>query len=209
MGFFDVVNMHIAEPRRIAIVLPGEQREPTCPARGRGRPKCWPAMRVHAPGTKHGAKSANMENEMSLGPWKMTGLAALVAAAATLATAGGASAVTPAMAGLAAASGTAQSGQLVRVGVSVTINPWWWGRPRYRVRRPGYRYFYGGYYYARPWWTLRAPAVVVPVPVPAPRAYGYTRAHVRWCFAHHRSYNPATNRFIGVDGRRHACRGPY
>jgi hypothetical protein len=25
--------------------------------------------------------------------------------------------------------------------------------PRYRVKRPGYTYYYGGYYYARPWWT--------------------------------------------------------
>ena len=25
--------------------------------------------------------------------------------------------------------------------------------PRFRVKRPGYTYYYGGYYYARPWWT--------------------------------------------------------
>jgi hypothetical protein len=25
--------------------------------------------------------------------------------------------------------------------------------PRYRVKRPGYSYYYGGYYYAQPWWT--------------------------------------------------------
>ena len=25
--------------------------------------------------------------------------------------------------------------------------------PRYKVRRPGYGYYYGGYYYARPYWT--------------------------------------------------------
>ncbi|MFL5258236.1 MAG: hypothetical protein ACJ8AS_00670 [Hyphomicrobiales bacterium] len=26
--------------------------------------------------------------------------------------------------------------------------------PRYRYRRAGYGYYYGGYWYARPWWTL-------------------------------------------------------
>jgi hypothetical protein len=26
--------------------------------------------------------------------------------------------------------------------------------PRYRFRRPGYGYYYGGYWYARPWWTV-------------------------------------------------------
>ena len=26
--------------------------------------------------------------------------------------------------------------------------------PRYRYRHGRYTYFYGGYYYARPWWTL-------------------------------------------------------
>jgi hypothetical protein len=25
--------------------------------------------------------------------------------------------------------------------------------PRFRVKRPGYTYYYGGYYYSRPWWT--------------------------------------------------------
>lgn len=25
---------------------------------------------------------------------------------------------------------------------------------RYRTRRGGYSYYYGGYYYARPWWTI-------------------------------------------------------
>jgi len=26
--------------------------------------------------------------------------------------------------------------------------------PRYRYRRAGYGYYYGGYYYARPWWGV-------------------------------------------------------
>ena len=35
--------------------------------------------------------------------------------------------------------------------------------PRYRVRRPGFGYFYGGYYYPRPWWRMGpGPVVVLP-----------------------------------------------
>jgi hypothetical protein len=26
--------------------------------------------------------------------------------------------------------------------------------PRYRAKRSGYAYYYGGYYYSRPWWTI-------------------------------------------------------
>ena len=26
--------------------------------------------------------------------------------------------------------------------------------PRYKYRRPGYGYYYGGWWYARPWWTF-------------------------------------------------------
>ena len=29
--------------------------------------------------------------------------------------------------------------------------------PRYRYKRPGYGYYYGGYYYQRPWWTVGVP----------------------------------------------------
>src|SRR5262245_39036898 len=25
---------------------------------------------------------------------------------------------------------------------------------RYRAKRPGFAYYYGGYYYSRPWWTI-------------------------------------------------------
>ncbi|MGF7159090.1 hypothetical protein FHS85_000700 [Rhodoligotrophos appendicifer] len=29
--------------------------------------------------------------------------------------------------------------------------------PRYKYKRPGYGYYYGGYYYAQPWWTVGLP----------------------------------------------------
>jgi len=75
--------------------------------------------------------------------------------------------------------------------------------PRYRAYRPGYGYYYGGYWYRRPWWTFTVP---VPAPAPVP-AYG--NAHVRWCLNHYRSYNPRTDMFLGYDGYYHRCRSPY
>jgi hypothetical protein len=31
--------------------------------------------------------------------------------------------------------------------------------PRYRAKRGKYVYYYGGYYYSRPWWTIGVPGV--------------------------------------------------
>jgi len=135
---------------------------------------------------------------MSLRSWKLTGLAALVAAGTTLAMMGPASAMMPSLAGIATQSQTVAPGNVVKAGVYIGINPWWWGRPRYRYRRPGYGYFYNGYYYARPYWR---------VPAPRPRAYG--GRHVKWCLNHYRTYNPRTNLYIGYDGRYHPCRSPF
>ena len=38
------------------------------------------------------------------------------------------------------------------------------------------------------------------------RAYN---AHVNWCLRRYRSYDPASNTFVGYDGRLHACVSPY
>jgi hypothetical protein len=64
-----------------------------------------------------------------------------------------------------------------------------------------YRPYYRPYYYG-------APAYYAPV---APRYYpAYAgNAHVDWCLANYRSYNPGTNTFIGYDGYAHICVGPY
>ncbi len=72
---------------------------------------------------------------------------------------------------------------------------------RYLQRRSGYGYYYGGYWYRRPWWTLTVPVPVVP--------YSGGSAHVRWCLNHYRSYNPRTDMFLGYDGYHHRCRSPY
>src|SRR5438105_13902830 len=50
--------------------------------------------------------------------------------------------------------------------------------PRYGYRRPGYGYYYGGYWYARPWWTIDVGVPFGPVveyaPIYGPR-YPYWR----------------------------------
>ena len=47
-----------------------------------------------------------------------------------------------------------------------------------------------------------------PPPVYYPRR-GWAQAHVDWCFANYRSYNPATDTFMGYDGYAHRCISPY
>jgi hypothetical protein len=61
-----------------------------------------------------------------------------------------------------------------------------------------------------------APAYVAPPPPPvyyyppAPAYYGWSEMHVDWCYSRYpRSYNPATNTFVGYDGYVHSCISPY
>ena len=74
---------------------------------------------------------------------------------------------------------------------------------RCRSRFGKCRHFYQGYYYQTPWWTL-------------PLIFGGQiamhnggNAHVRWRFAHYRSYNSRTNSWLGNSGRRYQCNSPY
>jgi hypothetical protein len=72
---------------------------------------------------------------------------------------------------------------------------------RYRYRRDGYSHFYGGYFYAWPWWYNSL--YYYPR-----RTYAYG-AHERWCLNRYRSYNPRTDMFLGYDGRYRYCNSPY
>jgi hypothetical protein len=40
-------------------------------------------------------------------------------------------------------------------------------------------------------------------------AYGFAGGHEAWCQAHYRSYNPATDSYVGYDGLAHRCVSPY
>lgn len=83
------------------------------------------------------------------------------------------------------------------------------GRGYYNCRRPiaryaypyygfGYAYGYGAYYgsyYDNNYYD--------------DGGYYGGDDHVQWCLNRYRSYDPRTNTFMGYDGRRHVCRGPY
>lgn len=75
---------------------------------------------------------------------------------------------------------------------------------RHRYRRPGYHYFYDGYYYASPWWVSPGIGLSVTVPV-----VPTTSAHVQWCLDNFRTYDIATDTYIGYDGYRHRCNSPF
>ncbi len=84
--------------------------------------------------------------------------------------------------------------------------------PRYGYRHRNYRHYYGGYWYAFPWW-LGAAAVAAPY-YAEPDYYdaepGYAGGdHVQWCLNRYRSYNPRTDTFRGYDGLDHRCVSPY
>jgi hypothetical protein len=67
-------------------------------------------------------------------------------------------------------------------------------------------------YYAPPPVIYAPPPPVVYAPPPPPPVYygrAWTEAHVEWCITRYRSYNPATNTFVGYDGYVHQCVGPY
>lgn len=140
---------------------------------------------------------------------RKTLIAGSLAAAGGLALlAGGASAATLPV---PAAPAIAQPG--IAGGEIVQINHRKWHRwnrhrhgPRYRHRRPGWGYYHRGYWYRTPWWGVTVP-IVPPVVVAPPRYRG--NAHVAWCSQRYRSYNPATDRYLGYDGIYHRCNSPY
>jgi hypothetical protein len=72
--------------------------------------------------------------------------------------------------------------------------------PRYRHRRRGYNYFYGGFWHAAPF-IFFATAYM-------PRTT-YRDSHVEWCLERYRSYDPRTDRFRANNGRQYRCRSPY
>jgi hypothetical protein len=104
--------------------------------------------------------------------------------------------------------------------------------PRFAHRHGRYRYFYGGYYYANPWWTY-GPGVAINVgPGYASPDYGYASGpddgsyapdddqdyadqgggddpHVTWCMNRYQTYDPDSDSFTGYDGLPHRCNSPY
>jgi hypothetical protein len=69
----------------------------------------------------------------------------------------------------------------------------------------GFYPFGGPVYYPRTYSYAYAPYYVAPAPVVT---YGFS-SHVAWCQQHYRSYNAATDTFLGYDGHYHYCVSPY
>jgi hypothetical protein len=82
---------------------------------------------------------------------------------------------------------------------------------RYRYRRPGFTFHYGGYYYAHPWWLGPSIGLGVTVPVaPAyPPVYPAMSAHVQWCLNRFRTYDVRTDTYVPRIGVRARCHSPY
>jgi len=79
---------------------------------------------------------------------------------------------------------------------------------RYSYRRPGFHYHYGGYYYSSPWWN--SPSIGFAITVPSVGyGLGVGSAHVEWCLNQYRSYDLASDTFMGFDGFRHRCNSPF
>lgn len=78
---------------------------------------------------------------------------------------------------------------------------------RYSYRRSGYNHYYGGHYYSSPWWN--SPSIGFAITVPSV-GYGLGGGgHVEWCLNRYRSYDPASDTFLGYDGYRHRCNSPF
>jgi hypothetical protein len=83
--------------------------------------------------------------------------------------------------------------------VSIGTGGPFFGYPSYGYAPYSYGYAapsYGYYAYSQP--TYQTYAV----------APGYN-AHVAWCQSHYRSYNAASDTFLGYDGQYHYCQAPY
>ena len=128
--------------------------------------------------------------------WKNLALVAIISSGVLATSAGIASAMVMPMTALPATSSADTSQE-----VAYRHHDRYYGHhPFYRHRhyghrRPGFTFYFGGWWYAQPWWEIR------------PRLGGGARTE--WCLNRYRSYNPMTNRYLGFDGRHHACRSPY
>jgi hypothetical protein len=85
-------------------------------------------------------------------------------------------------------------------------NSWNYGYhgPRCRSWSNSCRFYYGGWYYNNPWWT---------VPVIGAGAVALSNSsgsrHRAWCAGRYKSYNAQTNTYVSSNGKRKQCNSPY
>ncbi len=109
-------------------------------------------------------------------------------------------------------------------GVELVANKKWYYNKnkhgqRFHRRDRHHRFHFDGFWYASPFW-LGAPYAYNSYDDGYPYGYdddyddGYALYagdddHVAACFARYRSYDPATDSYMGYDGLRHRCRVGY
>jgi BA14K-like protein len=79
---------------------------------------------------------------------------------------------------------------------------------RYKYRHGHYRHYHDGYWYSWPWWLGAGIGIYYGGYYDQPYYIG-TDAHAAWCLRRYRSYNPATDLYLGFDGYYHRCISPY
>lgn len=77
---------------------------------------------------------------------------------------------------------------------------------RCMTRMSNCNHFHRGFYYQTPWWTL---PLIIGQGLNNQQMMNGSSGHVRWCMSRYRSYNIRSDSFMGNDGRRHRCSGPY
>jgi hypothetical protein len=68
------------------------------------------------------------------------------------------------------------------------------------------RFYYNGWYYNSPWWTV--PVIGAGV-VALTNGNGSGNRHKAWCENRYKSYNAKTNTYVSSSGKRKQCNSPY
>lgn len=68
------------------------------------------------------------------------------------------------------------------------------------------RFYYNGWYYNSPWWTV--PVIGAGV-VAITNGNGSSSRHKAWCQGRYKSYNPKNNTYVSSSGKVKQCNSPY
>lgn len=96
-----------------------------------------------------------------------------------------------------------------RHGYHPRYRPGYWNGyrgPRCRNWSNSCRFYYGGWYYNSPWWTV--PVIGAGV-VALTNGNGSGNRHKAWCEGRYKSYNPKTNTYVSSNGKLKQCNSPY
>lgn len=94
-----------------------------------------------------------------------------------------------------------------RHGYHPRYRPGYWNGyrgPRCRSWSNSCRFYYGGWYYNSPWWTV--PVIGAGV---VALSNGTGNRHKAWCEGRYKTYNPKNNTYVASNGKRKQCNSPY